>query len=165
METHIAYLSIGSNIENKLKNCQEGIIALIESGIASLLATSPFYKTEPVDYDNQEWFVNAVIKINTNTGPFELLNQLKEIEKNQGRSSDSPKFGPRVLDLDILLIDDTVMRSARLTIPHPRMHQRRFVLKPICDIDPKVIHPVLKKDMQALLCNLTDEGQRVILYL
>ena len=103
MGVHIAYISIGSNRGNRRLNCQAGIDALINSGIASLVARSPFYKTEPVDYREQGWFVNAVIKIETAAGPINLLDQLKLIEKNQGRTNDSPRFGPRIIDLDILM--------------------------------------------------------------
>ena len=164
MGVQIAYISIGSNRGSRRVNCQAGIDALIDSGIASLVVRSPFYKTEPVDYREQGWFVNAVIKIETAAGPIKLLDRLKLIEKNQGRTNDSPRFGPRILDLDILMVDDRVIRSRRLTIPHPRMHHRRFVLIPMCDIDPQAVHPVLKKNMQDLLDDLTEEGQKVILY-
>ncbi len=108
--------------------------------------------------------MNAVIKIETAVGPIKLLDRLKLIEKNQGRTSDSARFGPRILDLDILMVADRVIQSPRLTIPHPRMHHRRFVLIPMCDIDPQTVHPVLKKSMQDLLNDLTAEEQKVILY-
>jgi 2-amino-4-hydroxy-6-hydroxymethyldihydropteridine diphosphokinase len=164
MGVHIAYISIGSNRGNRRINCQVGIDALIHSGIVSLIARSPFYKTEPVDYLAQGWFVNAVIKIETAAEPIKLLDRLKLIEKNHGRTNDSPRFGPRIIDLDILMLDDRVIRSSRLTIPHPRMHYRRFVLIPMCDIDPQAVHPVLKKNMKNLLDDLPEEGQKVILY-
>ncbi|MEE8416639.1 MAG: 2-amino-4-hydroxy-6-hydroxymethyldihydropteridine diphosphokinase [Desulfobacterales bacterium] len=124
---------------------------------------SPFYSTEPVDYKKQDWFINVVIKIQSVFDPYQLLSEIKSIQQDAGRISDPVRYGPRVLDLDILLYDDLVINSSGLVIPHPRMHKRRFVLKPICDIDPKVVHPVLKKDMQHLLDNLSD-GQKIFEY-
>ena len=164
MATHIAYLSVGSNMGDKRSNCERGIEDLTASGAAALLARSPLYKTEPVDYLEQDWFVNAVIKIETAEGPYELLARLKEIERNNGRTGGARRFGPRVLDLDILMFDDLVVKSSRLTLPHPRMHQRRFVLQPMCDIDPFVVHPVLKESMRQLLDQIAAKAQKVILY-
>ncbi len=162
-QKHSVYISIGSNIGNKLKNCQNGIAALIKPGLSLLRKQSPFYSTEPVDYKKQDWFINVVIKIQSVFDPYQLLSEIKSIQQDAGRTSDPVRYGPRVLDLDILLYDDLVINSSGLVIPHPRMHKRRFVLKPICDIDPKVVHPVLKKDMQHLLDNLSD-GQKIFEY-
>ncbi len=162
-QKHAVYISIGSNIGNKLKNCQNGIAALIKPGLSLLRKQSPFYSTEPVDYKKQDWFINVVIKIQSVFDPYQLLSEIKSIQQGAGRISDPVRYGPRVLDLDILLYDDLVINSSGLVIPHPRMHKRRFVLKPICDIDPKVVHPVLKKDMRHLLDNLGD-GQKIFEY-
>ena len=106
METRIAYLSVGSNIGNKRSNCERGIADLVGSGKAALMARSPFYRTEPVDYLAQDWFVNAVVKINTADTPHDLLDRLKKIEKNNGRTDDAIRSGPRVLDLDIIMFED-----------------------------------------------------------
>ncbi|MFC1798444.1 2-amino-4-hydroxy-6-hydroxymethyldihydropteridine diphosphokinase [Thermodesulfobacteriota bacterium] len=163
MDRHTAYISVGSNIGNKLSNCRRGMSCIESSGLADIVAKSSFYKTEPVDYRHQDWFVNAVFQVDTIADPHQLFDVLKTIEIDQGRDNDSVRFGPRVLDLDIILYDDLVMDSSVLTIPHPRMHKRRFVLKPFCDIAPHVIHPVLKKTMQQLLESLPDTGQKVIL--
>ena len=116
--------------------------------------------TEPVDYINQDWFVNLVVKIETRFNPFRLLDKLKLIQSNAARNYDVERFGPRIIDLDIIMYDDFVINSPELIIPHARMHKRRFVLKPFCDIDPHIVHPVLKKDMQYLLDSL-DDGQIV----
>jgi 2-amino-4-hydroxy-6-hydroxymethyldihydropteridine diphosphokinase len=97
--------------------------------------------------------------------PFQLLGTLNAIQRRAGRIVDEIRFGPRVLDMDIILYDDLVIHSAELIIPHPRMHKRHFVLKPICDIDPGIIHPILKKNMQYLLNSLNDNGQGVEPYL
>ena len=157
MKDHIAYISGGSNIGNGLLNCKNGIAALTESGACILKNQSRFYKTEPVDYKDQEWFVNFAVKIETALNPFQLLNKLKLIERDAGRTYNSVKFGPRILDLDIIMYDDIIINSSVLIVPHPRMHKRRFVLKPVCDIDQKIVHPVLKKNMKQLLDKLLDK--------
>ncbi len=164
MEKHTAYISVGSNIGDKLLNCQKGISALTESDKSIIIEQSNFYKTEPVDYTNQDWFVNSVVKIETVLDPFQLLYELKTIEKNAGRTEGQIRYGPRILDLDIIFYDDIIINSSNLIIPHHRMHKRRFILKPVCDIDPKLVHPVLKMDMQYLLDNLYDKGQGVVQY-
>jgi len=164
MDIHTAYISAGSNIGNKLVNCQNGIAALPASGITTIKGQSAFYMTEPVDYKDQDWFVNAMVKIETTLDPYQLLAKLRSIELDAGRSYDTVKFGPRILDLDIIFYDDRVSNSSELVVPHPRMHKRRFVLKPICDIDPSFVHPVLNKDMQYLLDSLGDKGQKVLRY-
>ena len=164
METHTAYIGAGSNIGDKLLNCKNGIAALTRANKTVLKNRSKFYKTEPVHYKDQDWFVNWVVKIETTLDPFDLLNELKSIERDTGRVYNPIRFGSRTLDLDIILYDDLVKNSADLIIPHPRMHKRRFVLRPICDIDPKIVHPVLKKDMQYLLDILDENEQRIIEY-
>ena len=164
MRVHTAYIGAGSNIGDKLENCKNGIIALSNNQNTKIKKWSRFYKTEPVDYEDQDWFVNVVVKIETTFDPFQLLKKLKSIEHHAGRPDDPVRFGPRILDLDILLFDGVVTNSSGLTIPHPRMHERRFVLKPICDIDPAIVHPVLKKEMQDLLAILDDNEQRIIEY-
>jgi len=161
---HTAYIGAGSNVGNKLLNCRKGIDALIKSGETTLKAQSRFYRTEPVGFKDQDWFINVVVKIETNFDPFQLLNQLKSIERDAGRVHNPIKFGPRILDLDIIFYDDLVTDSSGLIIPHPRMHKRRFVIRPICDINPKIVHPLLKKDMQYLLDDLNENGQRIVEY-
>jgi len=94
--------------------------------------------------------------------PFQLLSRLQSIERDAGRINDSVRFGPRILDLDIIMYDDLVINSPDLIIPHPKMHKRHFVLKPFCDIDPIVVHPVLKKDMLYLLNKLDKDKQKII---
>lgn len=164
MKGHVAYISVGSNIGNKLENCKKGVDALISYGSVTVKAQSLCYKTDPVDYTDQDWFINYVIKIETSLDPFEFLNRLKSIQKDAGRIRDEIRFGPRILDMDIILFDDTVIKSPTLTIPHPRMHKRRFVLKPVCDINPEIIHPVFKKNMKYLLDSLDDKEQGIAEY-
>ncbi len=161
---HVAYISVGSNLGHKLENCRAGVAALSDSVSVRLIDQSPIYRTEPVDFLDQDWFVNYVVKIETALDPLDLLNSIHSIEHAAGRMRDSIRFGPRVLDLDIILFDDLVLDDSTLTIPHPRMHKRRFVLKPICDIDPEVRHPVLQQTMRSLLANLNDDEQRIVEY-
>lgn len=149
---------------DRLQNCRKGIAALAESGESKILAQSRIYMTEPIDYEDQNWFVNMVIKLETELDPFQLMDQIEYIQRAAGRLKDPIRFGPRVLDLDIILYDDCVINSEHLVVPHPRMHKRRFVLKPICDIDPAVIHPILKQEMQILLKRLDPDKQKVIEY-
>ena len=158
---HRVYLSVGSNLGDKLANCMAGITALTESGQCTLQALSRFYRTSPVDYTDQDWFVNAAAEISTPMPPDALLAELLAIQQRMGRKTNAIRFGPRVLDLDILLFDDRVLQTPQLTLPHPRMHKRAFVLQPICDIDPTIIHPVLGTTMGALLEALNDQGQQI----
>ena len=164
MGIHTAYVAAGSNIGDKLLNCRNGINALTKANKTVLKDWSKFYKTEPVHYKDQDWFVNCVVKIETLLDPIELFHELKSIEFDAGRVNTPIRFGPRILDLDIILYDDLVKNSADLIIPHPRMHNRRFVLQPICDINPEIVHPVLKKNMQYLLDILDENEQRTIEY-
>ncbi|MEW5910383.1 MAG: 2-amino-4-hydroxy-6-hydroxymethyldihydropteridine diphosphokinase [Thermodesulfobacteriota bacterium] len=159
---HIAYISVGSNMGDRLENCRFGIEELTHSGYSEIMAVSPFYMTEPVDFKDQEWFINAAFKIRTRHDPDDLFGEIRRIQLRAGRKQNTVRFGPRMLDLDILFFDDSIIDSEELVIPHPRMHQRRFVLKPICDIDEAFIHPVLKKTMRQLLDELGKDSQKVV---
>ncbi len=162
MKEHLAYISVGSNLGDKLINCQKGIATLTSGEKVNLIEVSKFYITQPVDFKEQEWFVNAVIKVTTSFDPFKLLAEMLSIQQRAGRHYDKIRFGPRILDLDILFYDNLVIKESNLVLPHPRMHKRRFVLKPICDIDKNLKHPVLKKNMQVLLDSLQDNEQKVL---
>lgn len=159
MTEHFAYLSIGSNLGEPLRNCCTGIKLLCEDGQVELLAQSPFYETQPVDYLDQNWFVNAALHVRTRLSPQALLKKTQQVQKRLGRKTDAVRFGPRILDLDIIFYDDLCIESPRLVIPHPRMHKRRFVLQPIYDIDPTVMHPGLGKNVQELLNQLVTDDQ------
>jgi 2-amino-4-hydroxy-6-hydroxymethyldihydropteridine diphosphokinase len=164
VDVQTAYISVGSNLGRKLENCCKAIAVLTSSRNCRLIDQSPVYQTEPVDYQDQDWFVNCVVQIETILDPFSLLETLKSIERDAGRKTDTVRFGPRVIDLDIILYEAMVVRTNHLEIPHPRMHKRHFVLKPICDIDPDIIHPVFQRTMQSLLENLDTTGQRITEY-
>jgi 2-amino-4-hydroxy-6-hydroxymethyldihydropteridine diphosphokinase len=164
MTLHCAYLSIGSNLGDRLKNCCRGIAALCADSSIELLARSPFYETAPVDYEDQGWFLNAALKIRTSLAPLDLLAHMQAVQGAVGRKAGGVRFGPRILDLDIIFYEDVVMNTAELTIPHSRMHKRRFVLQPMCDIDPLVLHPVLDRNVKSLLNQLTDDDQALRLF-
>ena len=139
----LAYLSLGSNLGARVDTIQRGI-ELIASKAGAVRKVSSIYETEPVDFLDQPLFLNCVLEIETALSPLELLRRLQEIEAACGRvrgiSPAIPK-GPRTLDIDILLYGDLVMRSEELTIPHPRMCERRFVLQPLAELAPQLQIP------------------------
>ncbi len=156
---HIAYIGIGSNIGDKLDHCEKAISEILKADHHKLLAKSSLFKTQPMGYTSQDWFVNGVIKIETNLEPPELLRTLKTIESQLGRA-ETLRWGPRTIDLDILFFDDLEMYTEELQIPHPLLQDRQFVLVPLAEIDRDLTHPVLKRTIQELLNDLK-EGQGV----
>ncbi len=148
----IAHISIGSNLGNREENCLTAIRLLSDAGI-TLRRQSSMYETEPWGVEGQPRFINMAIEIQTDQTPMELLHSLKEIEKNLGRT-ETPRWGPRTIDLDILFYEDVVIEADALKIPHPHMNEREFVLKPLAEIAPEKVHPVLKKTVRELLSEL-----------
>ncbi len=157
----IAYIAVGSNLGDKRKNCTRGIDTLEEIQEITVTDRARFYKTAPMDYTDQDWFVNTAVRIDTGLSPEDLLSRLKKIEQEIGRKRGGIRFGPRVLDLDIIFYDDLVLQTRTLDIPHPRMHKRRFVLRPICDIDPSAMHPTLESPVSDLLEAINDPYQDI----
>jgi 2-amino-4-hydroxy-6-hydroxymethyldihydropteridine diphosphokinase len=153
---HVAYIGIGSNLGDKRSHCEKAISQILKSDRHKLLAKSSFFKTKPVGYTSQDWFVNGVIKIETDLEAPELLRTLKTIESQLGRS-ETFRWGPRTIDLDILFFDDIEIHTEELQIPHPRIQNRQFVLVPLVEIDRNLIHPVLKKTIQDLLNNFKED--------
>lgn len=164
MKRYTAYVSVGSNMGDRTDNCTRAIASLAGTDGIEVLCQSRFFHTEPVDYLQQDWFVNVMIKIKTTLDPAALLKTLKAVERKIGRKSCGVRFGPRVLDMDIIFYEDMVLNELELTIPHPRMHKRHFVLRPFCDIDPEVIHPVLKKNVRQLRDALATDNQAVLVH-
>jgi 2-amino-4-hydroxy-6-hydroxymethyldihydropteridine diphosphokinase len=144
----IAFLSLGSNVGDRVTNLKAAIERI--GNLGEVIATSSIYETEPVEFLAQPWFLNCVVKLDTEKMPKQLLAAILTIEKEMGRHRHQKK-GPRTIDIDILLFGNSVVETQGLTIPHPSMHERRFVLEPISEIAPDVRHPVLKKRMRELL--------------
>jgi 2-amino-4-hydroxy-6-hydroxymethyldihydropteridine diphosphokinase len=159
---HTVYLGLGSNQGNKDGNLRQSLHALERSQTVTITAISKFYCSAPVGYLQQDWFLNAVVQARTDLRPLSLLQKLKMLEFEGGREKTRIRFGPRPIDLDLLLYDQQVIDTPVLILPHPRMHKRRFVLKPFCDINPEVIHPILKVTVEELLSRIDDSDQVVL---
>ena len=157
----IAYIGVGSNLEEPLRQCRLALQNLTGVNDTRLLRTSSFYRTEPVGVSEQDPFINAVAEIRTELSPRTLLGALKAIEQEMGRR-ESLRWGPRVIDLDILLYGQDIVQEEDLVIPHPEFHKRRFVLAPLCEISSYVIHPVFGITIQGLLTRLGDDDVREV---
>jgi 2-amino-4-hydroxy-6-hydroxymethyldihydropteridine diphosphokinase len=146
----LAVIALGSNIEPET-NLAAGLHLL--GAKVRLVAASRVFRTPPWGYAEQADFLNAVVTAETVLPPLELLHVLLQIEQERGRVRSIPN-GPRTLDLDLLLVDELVLDSPRLTLPHPRLHERAFVLVPLCDLMPESRHPVLQRTFRQLLGSL-----------
>jgi 2-amino-4-hydroxy-6-hydroxymethyldihydropteridine diphosphokinase len=142
------YLSLGSNLGDRAANLHQAVRHLAELG--EITAVSSLYETEPVEVERQPWFLNCVVALETDLMPKQLLSRVLAIEQAMGRRRVERK-GPRTLDIDILLFGNAIVRSPGLTIPHPGLPQRRFVLEPLAEIAPAIRHPVLKRTAKELL--------------
>lgn len=142
------YLSLGSNVGDRKENLNAAC-SLLEKAQIKILRYSSIYETQPVDFASQPWFLNQVLEVSTGQIPDELLGIIKKIEKKMGRKRSLPK-GPRKIDIDIILAGEFIQQTPHLKIPHPQMHKRNFVLVPLREIAPGVVHPVLKKTVESL---------------
>jgi 2-amino-4-hydroxy-6-hydroxymethyldihydropteridine diphosphokinase len=152
---HIAYLLIGSNLGDKatyLKNAS----SYIQQQCGQIVKQSSFYETEPWGFTEQPSFLNQAICIKTELEPAQLMHALLQIESTMGRTR-TLKMGPRTIDLDILQIDQQIMDTPLLQLPHPSMHLRRFALIPMAEIAPTLLHPLFSKTMTQLLAECSDE--------
>jgi len=151
----ICYIGIGSNLGDSLQNCRHAIESLSRINGVNQTRTSSFYRTEPVGIEKQNYFINAVVEITTALPAGDLLQALREIERDMGRKRET-KGGPRIVDLDLLFYGQNVIREADLVVPHPEIHKRRFVLEPLSEIASYFIHPVFGVSTRGLKDRLTD---------
>ena len=158
----VTYIGVGSNIGDAFDNCLQGVMTVIGDERATFVALSSLYRTSPVSPVAQDDFLNGVLKIIWQGTPQKLLSFLQTVEAAMGRTR-SLRFGPRTLDLDILFFDDLVLDMPGLTIPHPRLHLRKFTLVPCLEIDPHLVHPRFKRPLASYLRELGDE-QKIALF-
>jgi len=143
----IVYLSLGSNVGDRAANLNAAIERL--RTLAEVVAVSSFYETQPVEFTDQPWFLNCALKLGTEKMPRQLLAGILDVEQQMGRRR-TQKKGPRTIDIDILLFGSSVIDTKGLTVPHPAMHDRRFVLEPLAEIAPEVRHPVFQRTIREL---------------
>lgn len=151
-----AYLGLGSNLGNRRRNLITAA-ALLAERAGDVLALSSFYETEPWGFVSENKFLNAALALETSLSPFDLLRLTQTIEREMGRAAKSAQgiYHDRLIDIDLLLYGDEVVRSAELEIPHPHLHERRFVLEPLREIAPFLRHPLLGKNIEELFRDFT----------
>lgn len=160
----IAYLCLGSNSGNRLQFIEQAISLLNLAENIKIIRSTALYETEPWGVKNQNWFLNIIVEIKTDLSPQDLLLKCMSIEKTLGRNRDKEqRWGERTIDIDIIFYNKDVVNTDMLTIPHPRMHQRAFVLVPLLELIPDFIHPVLNKTISDLYDEL-DNVEEVYLY-
>ncbi|HEX7541892.1 MAG TPA: 2-amino-4-hydroxy-6-hydroxymethyldihydropteridine diphosphokinase [Anaerolineales bacterium] len=151
----ILYLALGTNLGDRFANLQAAIAALPPA--VHVLEQSPVYETPPWGLTDQPAFLNMALKGETHLVPLALLVHLKHLETQLGRTP-SIRYGPRLIDMDILFYDELILNTPELTIPHPHLHERAFVLVPLADLEPDLVHPVFDKPVRELLAALDTTG-------
>ncbi len=158
MPQEIVYIGIGSNVGDRQEFCDRAIALMHLLPLSKVTGVSSYYETEPVDPEGRQgemWFYNGVVRLDTSLKPQSLLDILQETERGLGRD-DAHRSGPRTMDFDILLFGQHHITQEGLAVPHPRLHQRRFVLEPLVELDPVCVHPTLHRSMSELLDDLDD---------
>jgi 2-amino-4-hydroxy-6-hydroxymethyldihydropteridine diphosphokinase len=153
----VVYLGIGTNLGNREENLKEAV-KKVEEFIGRVAKSSSVYETEPWGFHSSDEFLNMVVKVETRLTPSGLLGRILMIESLLGRVRGEKQYASRVIDLDILLYEDQVIDEKSLRIPHPLMHKRKFVMVPLCEIEPDLVHPVLKRTMASLLESCVDQS-------
>jgi 2-amino-4-hydroxy-6-hydroxymethyldihydropteridine diphosphokinase len=159
---HQVYVGVGSNIGDRKQNFLEALSRLAKLPDTKIIRESSLYESEPLG-ESKDWYVNAVIQIETKFRPDMLLEKFKNIERTMGRKKVKKRWGSRVIDLDILLYDGLIVKKKNLRIPHPEMPNRKFVLLPLSEIGPQIVHPELGMTVSELLINVND-SKKVHLY-
>ena len=162
MEAAVAYIGIGSNLGHKVFNCKRSIANIDQVPGCEVTACSDLFETEPEGVTGQQWYANCVAEVKTERTPPELLDSLVAIEQEMGRIR-AKKWESRIIDLDILLFGEQVIDSPDLVVPHPLLHTRRFVLEPLVQLAPELVHPVLNVTIRRLLNELPKESYVEIL--
>ena len=150
------FLSLGSNVGQKIDNLAKAVHFMEQEGV-KILAASDLYETQPVDISSQPWFLNQVLEIESEKDPESLLNVVKAIEQRMGRTLSRSKE-PRIIDIDILLAEEMIFKTKTLEIPHPRLAERNFVLIPLKEIAPDAVHPVLNLTVEDLWRKSSDRS-------
>ena len=143
----IVYLSLGSNLGDRAENLRTAIARL--AGLGEVVTVSSFYETEPVELTAQPWFLNCALKLDTEKMPRQMIAWILALEKGMGRQR-KQKNGPRTIDIDIVFFGGSIVKLPSLTVPHPKMHERRFVLEPLTEIAAEARHPVFKRTVKEL---------------
>lgn len=151
------FLGIGSNLGDREANLKEAVKGLGET-IGTIISCSSVYETEPWGFEAQEQFLNMVVEADTKLNPSGLLGAILMTEAKLGRTRSGKQYSSRLIDIDILLFNDLIMNEEALQIPHPHLHKRKFVLVPLCEIAPEVVHPVYKKTISELLESCSDKS-------
>ncbi|MEI6049932.1 MAG: 2-amino-4-hydroxy-6-hydroxymethyldihydropteridine diphosphokinase [Bacteroidota bacterium] len=153
----IVFLGIGTNLNNRENNLKEAV-ARIEEFIGKVVLSSSVYETEPWGFHSEDEFLNMVVKVETKLTSSGLLGRILMIESLLGRARGEKQYSSRVIDIDILLYENMVIDEISLKIPHPFMHERKFVLIPLCELAPEIVHPVLNKSIESLLKSCKDKS-------
>ena len=153
-----AYIGVGSNLNYPQENCKQAVARLKAHPNIKVLVESSLYDTEPLGIKDQQWFINKVVEVVTGLDAEGLLTALLNIEREMGRLREE-KWGPRIIDLDLLFYGDRIIETVNLKIPHPGTALRRFVLAPLVEINPNLFHPILKKTIRELLAAIPIKDQ------
>ena len=155
-----AYVGLGANLGDRADTLARALVLLEKQPCIELVAVSSFRETEPVGYLDQPRFLNAAAAVETSLEPHELLAALLEIERELGRTREGPRYGPRTVDLDLLLVEGVTLHEPGLTLPHPRLHERAFVLEPLVELDPAIVVPG-RGTVEQLLSGLETQATRI----